>query len=283
VVVSLSTGPRSAMGLSVAGSTRFRPKDDSEGQGYHEPVSQLTPEERGELAYYAGYEPPEPVRHEPRFRLLRKLAAPLVVAGGLALKFSFAIFKFFGIFISVGGYALIWGWKFAVGFVLLILVHELGHFIEAKRQGLDVSLPRFIPFFGAYVIVRDAPINPWLNSLVALAGPAVGGLGAAACLVLAEAQDSRFLFALAYTGFLLNLLNMIPVWILDGGSVLRSFRLARAEPVIAGDLAAAAGGTTTRLPGSGRGVANAIAVLYLVVAALLLLGAWAAHVPQTRL
>lgn len=269
------------MGLCVAGSAQFRPKGVTEPAGYHEPVSQLTPEERAELAHYAGYEPPEPIRHEPRFPLLRKLIAPLVLLGGLVLKFGFAVFKFFGIFISVAGYALIWGWKFAVGFVLLILVHELGHFVEAKRQGLDVSLPRFIPFIGAYVIVRDAPVNPWRNSLVALAGPAVGGLGAAGCLVAAEMRDSNFLFALAYTGFLLNLLNMIPVWILDGGAVLRSFRLARAEPVITGDVALAGDGTAT-LPGSGTGRATAIAVLYLAIAGLLVLGAFAAHIPQSR-
>ena len=71
----------------------------------------------------------------------------------------FAI-KFFGIFISVGGYALIWGWRFAVGFVLLILVHELGHYLEAKRQGLHPSLPVFIPFLGAYVAIKDAPFDP---------------------------------------------------------------------------------------------------------------------------
>ncbi len=122
----LSTGRRDAMGLSVAGSTRFRPKGDSEGRGYHESVSQLTPEERGELAYYAGYEPPEPVRHEPRFRILRKLATPFVLLGALLLKFKFiflAIFKFkifttsATMLVSVAAYTLIWGWKFAVGFV----------------------------------------------------------------------------------------------------------------------------------------------------------------------
>src|SRR2546425_5152864 len=103
-------------------------------------MSQLTPEERQELLY-SGYEPPEPVRPEPRFRFLRKLFAPVAVAIGFAIKFGAFAFKFFGIFISVGAYALIWGWKFAVGIVLLLLVHEFGHYIEAKRQGLNVSLP----------------------------------------------------------------------------------------------------------------------------------------------
>src|SRR3954454_21024342 len=115
--------------------------------------------------------------------LFRRIWAPI---GGVILliaKFSFAAVKFLSIFIAVGGYALIWGWKFAVGFVLLILVHELGHFFEARRQGLHATWPTFIPFLGAYVLIKDAPLNPWRNALVSLAGAgprrggAAGGAG----------------------------------------------------------------------------------------------------------
>src|SRR5919106_824103 len=133
-----------------------------------------------------------PINPEPAWRdLLRKLWAPIAVAIGLAIKFGAATFKFFGIFIAVGGYALIWGWRFAVGFVLLILVHELGHFVEAKRQGLNPSLPVFIPFLGAYVALKDAPFDPWRNARVTLAGPVPGGLGALA--VLSPGLDRRLL------------------------------------------------------------------------------------------
>ena len=70
---------------------------------------------------------------------------------------------------------MLWGWRFAVGFVALILVHELGHFVEARRQGFHASLPMFIPFFGAFVTIRGA-FSPWKNGLVAIAGPVAGGL-----------------------------------------------------------------------------------------------------------
>jgi Zn-dependent protease len=235
VVVSLSTGPCDAMGLAVAGSTRFRPKGDSEGRGYHESVSQLTPEERGELAYYAGYEPPEPIRHEPRFRILRKLAAPFVLVGALFLKFKFIFLAIFKIklfttsatmLVSVGAYALLWGWKFAVGFVALLFIHEMGHVIEARRQGIPVSAPMFIPFLGALITMKRMPDNAWREAQVALAGPIVGSLGAAGFWVAGEALDSELLIALSFVGFLLNLFNLLPVVPLDGGRAVAALHPA---------------------------------------------------------
>src|SRR5262245_52711674 len=160
---------------------------------------------------YAPREAPPEVSYDPikRRRTLRewlgRLFAPIAVAAGLLLKFGVFSLKFFGIFISVAAYALIWGWKFAVGFVLLILVHELGHFVEARRRGFDPALPVFIPFFGAYVAIRDARMNPWQSAWISLAGPISGGLGAAACWVVGEQQGSQLLQALGYVGFLLNL------------------------------------------------------------------------------
>jgi Zn-dependent protease len=224
----------------------------------------------------------EPIHPEPSWRsLLRKLWAPIAVAFGLFIKFGFAVFKFFGIFISVGGYALIWGWKFAIGFVALILVHELGHFFEGRRQGLEVSLPTFIPFLGAFVLIKNAPLNPWRNALVALAGPAAGGLGSAFCYGLGEAMDSRLLLALGYAGFLLNLFNLIPVGILDGGAIVRAIRIARATPgQLAGAELALPYGT---IPGGGPSRALQIGFLYVSLIVLLLLGMWIAHVPQSRL
>ena len=96
----------------------------------------------------------------------------------MLLKFGGFGLKFFGIFLAVGGYALIWGWRFGVGFVLLILVHELGHYVEARRQGLDPQLPVFIPFLGAYVALRNMRFDPWVNARVSLAGPVAGGIAA---------------------------------------------------------------------------------------------------------
>jgi Zn-dependent protease len=211
--------------------------------------------------------------------ILRRIWAPIAAAIGLAIKFGVFVFKFFGIFVSAAAYALIWGWKFAVGFVLMLLVHELGHFVEARRQGLEVSLPRFIPFLGAYVTIKNSPLNPWRNALVALAGPAAGGLFGLACYAYARSANSDLFSALAYVTFLLNLFNLIPVGILDGGAVLRAIRIARLEPREVA-LAGVPGGT---IPGSGRGVALAIGVLYGTLIVLLALGMWVAHVPQTRL
>jgi Zn-dependent protease len=210
-----------------------------------------------------GYRQQSPVReHRPLRDFLGRFWAVIAAAIGIALKFGFAAFKFLSIFIAVAGYALIWGWKFGVGFVLLILVHELGHYVEARRQGLHPSLPVFVPFLGAYVAIKDARLDPYHNALVALAGPIAGGVGSAACLAVGEAQGSDLLRALAFTGFLLNLINMIPIGILDGGMIWRSYRLLRwAHDRRAG----------------------VILFVFIATAAALAYGMYIAHVPQNRL
>jgi Zn-dependent protease len=202
--------------------------------------------------------------------LAKRLIAPVAVLLGLAIKFGAFTLKFFGIFLAVGGYALIWGWRFAVGFVALILVHELGHYVEARRQGLKPGLPVFIPFLGAYVAMKNVPFDPWRNALVSLAGPVAGGLGALAALALGESLDSDLLRALGYAGFFLNLINLLPVGFLDGGHVWRAFSVLRRggghpEPAVA------------------RAYGWAVGGLYAGLAAALVVGMLAAHVPQTRL
>jgi Zn-dependent protease len=190
-------------------------------------VSQLTPEQEAELQPYDPYDR-GPIRHEPRFRILRKLATPFIGLGLLIWKAKFifvAIFKFkifttsASMLVSVAAYSLFWGWKFALGFVLLLLVHELGHYLEARRQGLNVSAPMFIPFLGAAILLKENPLNAWREALVAFAGPVIGSLGAAVVWIVGEQQDSEFLLALAFTGFLVNLFNLIPVVPLDGGRI----------------------------------------------------------------
>jgi Zn-dependent protease len=239
-------------------------------------VSQLTP--RPELE--PDFRDYEPIHPEPGWKsLARKLWAPIVAVIGIVVKFGFFAFKFLGLFISVGAYALIWGWKFGVGFVALILVHELGHFVEARRQGLDVSIPRFIPFLGAYVAIKNSPLNPMRNAQVALAGPVAGGLAAAACWAAGSLTGSPLLHALAYAGFFLNLFNLIPIGFLDGGAIWRSYRLARAEPMVPLEH----GGAAALLPGAGRDRALVILTLYIGLGVLLVLGMWATHVPQHRL
>lgn len=135
--------------------------------------------------------------------------------------------KFFAFFVSFAAYS-IWfhSWRFGLGLVLLILVHELGHFFEARRQGLPVTLPFFIPGFGAFVAHRQAR-TPWQGALIALAGPFVGGLGAAAVWAVGSAQNTIWLLVLANIGFLLNASQLLPIWILDGATVVRSISLTR--------------------------------------------------------
>ena len=143
-----------------------------------------------------------------------------VLAGGFA--------KFFAFFVSFAAYALWFGsWRFGLGFVLLILVHELGHVIEARRQRLPVTLPTFIPFLGAFVTVQQARIAPWRRALVALAGPFVGGIGAAAVWAVGSAHDTVWLLVLANIGFLLNAFNLLPIGFLDGGTVFQAISQSR--------------------------------------------------------
>jgi Zn-dependent protease len=119
--------------------------------------------------------------------------------------------------VSITAYSLIWGWKFAVGFVLLLFIHEMGHVIQLRREGIPSSAPLFIPFFGAVVWGRMLEGNALAEARVGLAGPILGSVGAAACWAIGAGIDSDFWRALAFIGFFLNLFNLAPVTPLDGG------------------------------------------------------------------
>jgi Zn-dependent protease len=121
--------------------------------------------------------------------------------------------------VSVFAYALIFGWWYAVGFVLLIFVHEMGHFIAAKQRGLDVGAPTFIPFIGAWIELKDQPHDAEMEAYIGVAGPLAGTVGALACYFLARNYDSDLLLALSYAGFFLNLFNLIPLSPFDGGRI----------------------------------------------------------------
>lgn len=116
-------------------------------------------------------------------------------------------------------YTTIYGLPFAAGFVGLILVHELGHYAAARQRGLDVGLPMFIPFLGAWITLKDRLVDAETEAYVAYAGPFIGTLGAFAVYFLARAQGSDLLMALAYSGFMINLFNLIPLSPLDGGRI----------------------------------------------------------------
>lgn len=121
--------------------------------------------------------------------------------------------------ISVVVYAWIFGWGYAVGFVALMFVHEMGHYYAAKHRGLDVGAPTFIPFIGAWVELKDMPHSAETEAFVGLGGPLVGTIGALVCYFLARSYDSTLLLAVSYSGFFLNLFNLIPMSPFDGGRI----------------------------------------------------------------
>ena len=161
-----------------------------------------------------------------RKALWKRLLAPLAIVGALLLKFKAALFVIFKIkifatagsmLVSIGAYALIWPWQFAVGLVLLLFVHELGHVIEAKRQGIPISGVYFVPFMGAVMLSREASKDAAKGAWLGLAGPILGSAGAFLCWGIGIALGSDLFTALAFVGFILNLFNLIPVPPLDGG------------------------------------------------------------------
>ncbi len=203
-----------------------------------------------------------PIQPEPAWRAwARRIWAPVIAIAGLAAKFGIAAAKFWTIFAAIGGYTLIWGWRFAVGIVGLILAHELGHYFEARRRGLDPDLPVF-RILGAYVRLRNPQMSPWQSFWVSYSGPFWGSVAAAVVWLIGEQQHSQLLQALGYLGFLLNLFNLIPIGFLDGGSIARAIRTMRV------------GGTPDK--------AYLTSFLYIALAGLLVLGMFAAYVPQHR-
>jgi Zn-dependent protease len=122
--------------------------------------------------------------------------------------------------VSIAAWSLFWGLPFAAGFVLLMFIHEMGHVIQLRREGLKASAPMFIPFMGAVVMAKSLGENALAEARVGLAGPILGTAGAAACLGIAEATNSDMLRALAWLGFFLNLINLVPLVPFDGGRAM---------------------------------------------------------------
>jgi Zn-dependent protease len=189
------------------------------------------------IAYqpYEGGKPAEGPIHPGSGRRfgLRSIGTALGAAGLLLLKFGAKLkallfllpkIKVFTtsatMLVSVAAYSLIWGWKFAIGFVLLLLVHEMGHVIQLRREGIEASAPMFIPFLGAAIWAKSMGNNAVAEARVGLAGPILGSLGAAALIPVAHATGNDLFTALAFTGFFLNLFNLLPVVPLDGGRAM---------------------------------------------------------------
>src|SRR4051794_38585856 len=195
------------------------------------------------------WQPPEPVRFEPVTEpvaaagagtpgparpasALKRYAGP-VLAGLLYTlsKLKFLLVALKGakflttsatMLVSVAAYAFIWGWPFAAGFVALLFVHESGHYLQLRREGVQPGRMVFIPFLGAVIGAKSLGGNALAEARVGLAGPVIGSLGALGVAVAGFALDSEMLKALAFTGFFLNLFNLLPVVPLDGGRAMAS-------------------------------------------------------------
>jgi len=143
----------------------------------------------------------------------------------LLLLFAGLKFGKFGITIlsmvvSLGLYAMLYGWRYAAGFIALIFVHEMGHYLAARKRGLRVGAPTFIPFVGAWIELKQMPHDAETEAYVGLGGPLLGTVGAIACWWIARDQHLPWLLAVSYAGFFLNLFNMIPVSPMDGGRIV---------------------------------------------------------------
>jgi Zn-dependent protease len=170
---------------------------------------------------------------KPRTPLLKRVGSGLAVAGAAIAKFlaqikgllllapKVKLLSFAGsAIVSVVAYSLFWGWAFAVGFVVLLFVHEMGHVLQLRREGIKATMPVFIPLVGAMIKANLWEGNAVTEARVGLAGPVLGTLGAAACIPLYYETGNQLFRALAYVGFFLNLLNLLPVLPLDGGRAM---------------------------------------------------------------
>jgi Zn-dependent protease len=116
-------------------------------------------------------------------------------------------------------YAFVFGWRYAAGFIALLFVHEMGHYIAARKRGLDVGAPTFIPFVGAWIELKQLPHDAETEAFVGLGGPLLGSVGALGCYFIARSYDVTWLLAVSYAGFFLNLFNLIPLSPFDGGRI----------------------------------------------------------------
>lgn len=260
------------------------------------------------------YRDPAPARPKRGLRVLgRRVWALLVAVGTFLLKFGAVLYKLKvvavagSMVLSVGAYALLGGWWFGVGLVGLIFVHEVGHVLALRRQGVPASAPLFIPFMGAVIGIKKMPENAWREAEVALAGPLLGSLGAAAVWAAGDYYNSRFLVALAFVGFLINLFNLIPLVPLDGGRAVAALHPAvwllglaglvaltvlRPSPIlpliiVIGGLELRRRWKTRKLPGFAGYYRvtgwqrTAVATAYLGLVVLLVIAMHATHVPNS--
>ncbi len=192
------------------------------------PGATATPPAPGTAPATPASDPPDQPDQRPWWRRFLSL---LVVGGLLIFKFGKPVLLLLPkakvlttsatMLVSIAAYSILWGWKFAAGFVLLLLVHEMGHVIQLRREGIEASAPMFIPFLGAAVMAKSLGEDATAEARVGLAGPILGTLGCIALLPLTVGDGGGgFWEALIFTGFFLNLFNLLPVVPLDGGRAM---------------------------------------------------------------
>jgi Zn-dependent protease len=165
--------------------------------------------------------------------LLKRIGGALAAIGLVLVKFGakakvllFALpkVKLFttsaSMLVSIVAYQLIFGWLFSIGFVLLLLLHELGHVFQLRREGVEASAPMFIPFLGAVIAAKSMGDDAAAEARVGLAGPILGSIATLVPLGIWLATGSDFWQALAFIGFFLNLFNLLPILPLDGGRAM---------------------------------------------------------------
>ncbi|RZI62231.1 MAG: site-2 protease family protein [Rubrivivax sp.] len=135
------------------------------------------------------------------------------------LKFSKVLLSGGTMLLSVILYTWVYGWRYAVGFIVLLFVHEMGHYVAARQKGLNVGLPTFIPFVGAWIELKEMPHDAQTEAYIGLGGPLLGTVGATVCYLLARSWNLDWLLAVSYAGFFLNLFNLIPLSPFDGGRI----------------------------------------------------------------
>jgi len=192
-----------------------RQDPDIEAQYSYEPVQEPS------------YEPaPKPAPVKKNF--LRKFG-PI----GMLLFYLFGKLKYLGVILQIGkfktfftmlisiwAYAMFWGWPFAAGFVALLFIHEMGHVAALRMMGIKATAPMFIPFMGAFIGMKQMPKNAFDEAVMAYGGPLLGTLGAIGCAGVGLLTGNPFWYALAMSGFLLNLFNLLPISPLDGGRII---------------------------------------------------------------
>ena len=176
----------------------------------------------------------EPLKPEGAWSVIKRFLAPLAAVGVLLAKFKgLALLllkvKFLGtaltMLLSIGVYALIFPVWFAVGIVALIWVHEMGHVLQLRREGIPASAPMFIPLLGAFVAMKKMPKDALAEARVGLAGPVLGTLGGIATLGLYAVTREPVFLGLAYFNFIINLFNLAPLLPLDGGRAVGAMSL----------------------------------------------------------